>query len=186
MTTRINNSILLILIIVFNFNCSRDEQRNDNKLNLLKENESPLNIVNRTDTIKITVKIADCGEFGGHKEHLYIQRNNENNIYARFIVDSISCDTLLKHYGTPGFYEKNRIIIFDTIKILDLKEELQISQFVQRITELYLQDGIYSNHGDFYKIVNTQDYNPFQIYYWNSGNHKETYYYKVRKLFINN
>ena len=186
MNKKIKISILFIFLLAININCKTDEKttKESNILSLYGQNESPLNIVNRADTLKITVSIADCGEFGGHKEYIYIQRNNKDSIYARFIIDSISCDYILANYSTPGFFDKNRIIKLDTIKVLNLQDEIQISQFIQRLTELYLQDGLYSNHGDYYEVVNTEDYTPFQLHYWNSGNHKDTYYYKVRKLFI--
>ncbi len=195
MSKTINISILFLCLFLVNISCKTDDNtinetidktNNDtNTVNLFEPNDSPLNIVNRVDTLKITISIADCGEFGGHKEYIYIQRNKKDSIYARFIMDSISCDYVLENYSTPGFYDKGRIIKLDTVKILNLQDEIQISKFIQRLTELYLQDGFYSNHGNYYEVINTgREYAPFQLHYWNSGNLKDTYYHRVRKLFI--
>ncbi len=188
MSKTINISILFIFLLTININCKTDNRTNKetNIVNFFEPGDSPLNIVNRADTLKITISIADCGEFGGHKEYIYIQRDIKDSIYARFIIDSISCDYILENYSTPGFYDKNKIIKLDTMKVLNLQDEIQISHFIQRLTELYLQDGVYSNHGNYYEVINTgREYAPFQLHYWNSGNIKDTYYHKVRRLFLN-
>ena len=186
MSKTINISIFFVFLLAININCKTDDKTNKETdiVYFFEPDDSPLNIVNRADTLKITISIADCGEFGGHKEYIYIQRDIKDSIYARFIIDSISCDDILANYNSPDEYDKNKIIKLDTTKILNLQDEIQISQFIQRLTELYLQNGVYSNHGDYYVVENTEEFNPFQLHYWNSGNYKHTNYYKVRKLFI--
>ena len=57
MSKTFNISILFLFVFAVNINCETDDKTNNetNIVNLFEPNDSPLNIVNRADTLKITI-----------------------------------------------------------------------------------------------------------------------------------
>ena len=151
---------------------------------LLEEDLTPLESVNRRDTLIISFQGTDCGEWGGHRETLYIQRNEKNEIIARFLKDTVSCDIV--HKDGLGILDDNkRVVIVDMMKTLNGEEEKLITNFIQRITELYLKGPLFiTNSGNYYSIKNTN--NTMKIFFWNSGNALKTGYYQmINNIFEN-
>jgi hypothetical protein len=145
-----------------------------------EEYGSPLNIVNKDDTLKILIEASECGEWGGHRENILIQRNKDNKIFARFIMDTVPCDKIINAGGGLGVLDdKTRVIISDTTKMLSLMDEKIISMFLQKLLELYLKNERDANSGYKYYIINTDSTMNFK--YWNSGDCRDTYYRFVRK-----
>jgi len=144
-----------------------------------EERYRPLDVVDKSDTLKIIVEISDCGEWGGHKESIYLQRNNNNEIVARFIMDTVSCDKIVEVNGCGVLDDKERKKVLDVSKVINLEDEKLISIFLQRLIELSLRNEIDSNAGDMFHVINTNKEMYFT--YWNSGNCRDTYYEKVRK-----
>jgi hypothetical protein len=143
------------------------------------ERSRPLDVVNNTDTLKIIAEISDCGEWGGHRESIYLQRNRNREIIARFIMDTISCDKIIEKGGLGVLDDKARAIVLDTTKILKLEDEKLLSLFLQRLLELYLKAEMHSNGGNIFRVINTDS--ELNFTYWNSGNCRDTYYEKVRE-----
>ena len=189
------NEILRILVFIMSISlltACDSENNNGNKISETEkaisappkpceEYSSPLNIVNENDTLKIVVQRSDCGEWGGNKEYIYLQRNdrNSNKICARFILDSISCDQIIEKNGYGVLDDRLRQKIVDTSKILNINEEILISKMLQRILELYLKNEVHANAGSYFQISNSDG--TMNISYWNSGDCRDTYYYTTRK-----
>ncbi|GET34350.1 hypothetical protein PbJCM13498_32130 [Prolixibacter bellariivorans] len=147
-----------------------------------KDDLSTLRIVNIRDTLIIAFQGTDCGEWGGHRETIYLQRNKERKITARYLKDTVPCDIVEKH-GIGVLDDAKREVIVDTSKVLNTEEERQISNFIKRVSELYIEGGNwYWNFGDYYTIKNTNG--TFLLHYWNSGNNRETGYHNmIKKIF---
>jgi hypothetical protein len=140
---------------------------------------TPLNAVRFGDTLKIIVECSDCGEWGGHKESLTIQRYNDTNICVRFKMDTVNCHKIVEKNGFGVLDEKFRGIVLDTTKIITLADEKLISSFLQRLLELYLKNEMHSNAGTDYTVSTSKS--KFYLSFWNSGDCRDTYYQKVRK-----
>ena len=153
----------------------------DSKLirGICDEYSTPLNIINQKDMLKIVVQRSDCGEWGGNKEYIYLQRNDSDKICARFILDTISCDKIIEKNGYGVLDDSLRKIVVDTSKVLSINEEVLISKMLQRILELYLKNEVHSNAGSYFEISNSDG--TMNICYWNSGDCQDTYYYKTRR-----
>ena len=160
-------------------NCKNENQDDKNVPNICEEYSTPIDIVDRNDTLKIIVQCSDCGEWGGNKEYMYFQRNDNNQICARFILDTVPCDKIVEKDGFGVLDDRLRKIIVDTTKILNFEEEKLISQMLQRILELYLKNELHSNSGSYFQIENTDG--TLRINYWNSGDCLDTYYFKTRR-----
>ena len=162
---------------------STEENKGDGFADLLdleleEENLSPLESVNIRDTLIISFEGTDYGEWGGHRETILLQRNEENKIVARFLSDTVPFD-IIKSNGAGMLDNSKRVIVVDTIKTLNINEEEIIKEFIQRITELNLKGPlIYANAGNSYFIWNTNE--TLKIRFWNSGNALKTDYYQMK------
>lgn len=200
---------LILIAIVSLFSCQNTEMKNSTSLKDLRsqtyfpdfnENNSGLGkVVNKKDTLKILVEFTDLGEWGGHQEQIYLQRNSENNIIARFIKDSVSSENIKtffefsKNSNDTIFYsdidDSSRVIVLDTVKVLNENEENLINLFLHRVFELYLnQESLYSKDkeeiiyidaGEYIRISNSNS--SLDLNYWNEEESSNTWYGKVRK-----
>jgi hypothetical protein len=175
--------ISLILLFFLFFGCKSQNSKSDkSQIDIppapCEDRSNPLDIVRLDDTLKITIEFSDCGEWGGHKEMIYIQSNKQYDITARFIMDSVSCDKIVEKDGVGVLDDKNRHILIDTVKVLNNSDEKLFSLFFQRLVELYLKNEMHSNAGARYVVKNTN--NSFYIDYWNSGDCRDTYYGDIR------
>jgi hypothetical protein len=179
------SSIMLFLLMACNF-----ESKNGANLSIkdtikagppapCEEYSQPLDIIDNSDTLKILIESSDCGEWGGHRELIYLQRNSQSKIFARFIIDTVSCDKIVEKGGFGVLDDRTRVIVLDTSKLLSVENEKLISMFLQRLLELYLKDEMHANAGSVYQVINTDATLSFK--YCNSGDCRDTYYDKVRK-----
>jgi hypothetical protein len=180
--------ILFILLYSFLTACENKKDKvlkNTNSLSYTpglrapgEEYGSPLNIVNKSDTLKILIEASDYGEWGGHREKILIQRNQDNKIFARFIKDTVPYEVIEKG-GIGVLNDKLRVIVLDKTKLLNVNDEKLISIFLQRLLELYLKHEVHANSGTVYQVINTNS--TLNFTYWNSGDFRDTYYGIVRK-----
>jgi hypothetical protein len=123
-------------------------------------------------------KRQDYGEWGGHRETFFLQRNAENKIVARFLKDTVPFD-IIESNGAGMLDDSKRIIVLDTLKMLNINDEKLIKDFIQRITELNLKGPLFTaNAGNSYLIRNTNE--TLKIHFWNSGNTLKTDYYEMK------
>lgn len=202
---RLTKLILFLLTIFFLFiiySCDRISQ-NENPLKVEKiDNGSGLqypdfierniglgNVLNDSDTLKILIQFSDCGEWGGHRESIFLQRNQNNEASARFTMDSVSCSNI-KNYGNyAGIDDNKRIILIDKTKILTNADEKLMNIFLHRLLELYLNQEdlllndsiipIYKNSGSSIQVINSN--NTLNFIYINWDEMANTWYGKVRK-----
>ena len=160
-------------------------QTNLLKCSFLNDTVYPLEILNRNDTIIISYEGIDCGEWGGHKEIIYLNRDSLNNFIAHYIVDIVPCNDIIEKNGFGILNDEKRVIIIDTTVNLTFRNQILLNEFIQRIVELYLNPVVneIGNFGSYYLIRNTDL--TFSVLYLNSGEQMDTYYDKVRKEIFN-
>ncbi len=99
--------------------------------------------LSKNDTLIITGEYRECGEFGGHYEHIYIAKQR-NNLKCWLIIDP-SCIPVLSKIPSrvPGLeFEKNPFA--DTIS-LHKKEKKLILEYFQEFGILAVTSYGYSN-----------------------------------------
>lgn len=98
-------SILLFLIILILFGCNQNRDKKSSKvedsetIEFSEESVSPLEIVNKRDALIISFEGTECGEWGGHQETIFLQRQDNNKITARILVDEVPCDDIVEKDG---------------------------------------------------------------------------------------
>lgn len=145
---------------------------------------SPLASISWHDTLTFVVTFSECGEWGGHKECLKIQLDSASNLYARLVIDSVNCDSLVRYYPDDRVNKYSRQQVYDSIKYLTLEDELQVSKMLQRILEAHLEGGMLANFGDLY-VIKTSD-GSLNLTFWNSGDyHTIDFRERMDKIFGN-
>ena len=178
------------MICLFSLSCNNGDKSKSKGFQVsgssapCEERSKPLDIIGRKDTLKILMEFSDYGEWGEHKELIYLQRNKGHKVFARLIVDTVSCDKIVEKNGIGVVDDNNRHIIIDTTKILTVDDEKVFSIFLQRLLELYLKNEMHANAGAVYHVINTDKSLDFK--YWNSGDCRDTYYGKIREILIGN
>lgn len=171
--------LVCLLILMFTTNHCYCQNLNNRSWEFSENSSSPLEIINQRDTLIISFQASECGEWGGHHEFIFIQRQKDNEIAARIVIDTVTCNDIIEQNGLGILNPDNRRIIIDYTKILNSTDEQLISEFLQRLLELYLKPLVVGNFGNLYEVRNTN--NSLYFNYWNSGNIMDTHYSKLKK-----
>ncbi len=186
-------AVLLIGLILL-IACSGNNKKNQFSLTngtnnfIDSENDDLLGIVNKVDTLKIFVEFSEYGEWGGHRESIFLRRNENNKILAQLMIDSISCDKLTAIHSSADETDKYRIVVSEKEKILNYSEEKLISSFIERLLGLYLKNNylsraedslfIYKGSGTVFKVTNTNS--RFNLIFRNIDNYTNPKYSVIR------
>jgi hypothetical protein len=136
--------------------------------------------ISQLDTLQIQVEMSECGEWGGHKEKIYIHRRKDNNLYATYQRDTVPCGKIVSKNGVGVLDDKLRIITVDTTVQFKSEYEKNVKSFIKRIFKLSLKDQLpLSNFGDNYQIQKTDS--TFIIEYLNFSNKKNTHYQTLKQ-----
>jgi|GEM_PF-2586636 len=198
------NIILLALINIFAFSsCQQGNKKQDDTakkeelssfyFSYYKELKNVLGVVRWGDTLTITIHFSDCGEWGGHQEKI-ILFNNDNQVNARFVADTVNCDEDVVSKGNYAGVDNNITkVLIDSVKVLNITEEKMMNFFICRVFELYLDNFItywdaskdaneicvYSDSGKSINIENSDG--SFILQYRNIDELTQTYYGVIRK-----
>lgn len=80
----------------------------------------------QNDTLKLTARFSECGEFGGHKEKIQIYRNHKREYFAIFTKDSIDLDC-------SNDFEENAILIKDTVLKINISKEKLVLKYLNQL-----------------------------------------------------
>lgn len=176
--------ILVLLVLMTFFSCNQNQDKKTliiedfETIEYSEESVSPLEIVNKRDTLIISFEGTECGEWGGHQETIFLLRQDDNKIIARILIDEVPCDDIVERNGVGILNPEKRKTITDYTKVLEENDEKLFSDFLQRLMELYLKPLVLGNFGSFYKVKNTD--NSLNLRYWNSGNVMNTNYQTLK------
>jgi len=172
-------------IVVLLSYCETDKQKRFNEAVEIDSVVSPLASISWQDTLTVVVTFSECGEWGGHREHLSIQQDSASKLYARLVIDSVNCDSLVRYYPNETLKRYSRQQIYDSIKYLTLKDELLISGMLQKILEAHLEEGAFgANFGDLYTIKTSDG--SLNLIFWNNANDHTMDYRETRNIIFEN
>ncbi|MGV8830172.1 MAG: hypothetical protein ACWA6U_17830 [Breznakibacter sp.] len=205
MKQRTNSIRLIVFLNLFLLiSCLNKRTTNYSTLDFKEKGAGLERVINESDTLKIIVHFSECGEWGGHNEMILLQRTKTNEIEARLLVDTVSCDSIKDFiyfdlhtkdtFSYSAIEYKSRIRIIDITKTLTKNDEILINQFLHRIFELYLNQDrfkydenseiipIYRGSGRSIHIENSNS--TLKLDFSNIDESNNTWYWKVRlKIF---
>lgn len=115
-----------------------------------------------SDTLVLSARFADCGEFGGHREYLNIFSDKEKKL-CLLINKSIDCKKSYKDY----------VKIDSTLFELSEKNEQNILEYILELTEVSMfEQDLSRNYSNFYEMK------------LNSGLSGEPYFLKSPLMYV--
>ena len=92
----------------------------------MPEKKNPLGFLSQSDTLQLSARFSECGEFGGHKEKILIYSNYKKEYFAKFTKDSIDLDC-------PNDFEEKALIVQDTIIEINKSKEKLIGNYLNKL-----------------------------------------------------
>ena len=118
--------IFLTLCILIVGACSTQKKSNriyKRKFVLNSIDKNPLGFLYQNDTLVLSARFAECGEFGGHTEKISIFGTYKKEYFAIIVIDSIDINC-------PPNFEKNAIKIEDKLIKIDIKKEKAVLNYL--------------------------------------------------------
>jgi hypothetical protein len=109
-----------ILLLIFLASCLNQETLSLNELEI-DFFDSELNWASNEPVLKIYFESKECGEWGGHKEHLTVSKKNNRKYKLEYKKYKVNCDSIVKEFNGIGY-------IFRPINTLDSKKEIEIKK----------------------------------------------------------
>lgn len=136
---------LFLIVLAFSGCSSKKKEVSDIKLLLNNSIEkNPLGILYQTDTLRLTAKFSECGEFGGHKENIEIFCNYKREYFAKYVRNSINLDC-------PNNFEETAIIIKDTLFKIDCNKEKLVVKYLDKLYRRTVTPKMISHSNDYFK-----------------------------------
>ena len=135
-------SLLLLLA-----GCNEDGQNSEMNLSSPAESGAeinPLDFLFEVDTLTLSARFSECGEFGGHNERIDVFYNYSEQIhFVNYVVDSIDLNC-------PDGFEEGAIVKTDTMFKLTLENEYAIAQYLDNLYKRVLTRKSPSHANDYY------------------------------------
>lgn len=158
----------VIVIFISFFACDKkDQKQNDLKENNTKSNNYALGTLIRWDTLFISARFDECGEWGGHKEILEIFKK-EKDIYLNYKRNNVNCNKVDDIYNTKVF----------SVKEIKLNNQHQnaIKEYVYQLLQNKINEGYHEHSGKAFNVlkgdstffINVYDNNPKNPILYNS------------------
>ena len=100
--------------------------------------------IKQGDTLTLFAEFADCGEWGGHIEKVYLTKK-ENNLWVTFYKDTVSCD------NDPDATRKKCI---ENSKVLETADRNKVIEYIDSfIIASKTEQMPLSNASNYFKII---------------------------------
>jgi len=98
--------------------------------------------------LEISAKFAECGEWGGHEEKMFIYLRKDNNFYLKYKLWCADCDSLIEYKDEIGEYAAPYKYIVDSCQFkLNKNHKNAIYIFAQDLITAKFSEGI-PGHGN--------------------------------------
>lgn len=88
--------------------------------------KNPLGFLYQSDTLILTARFSECGEFGGHNEKIIFYCNYKREYFVRFTKDSIDIEC-------PIDFEEKAIIVKDTMLTITPQKEKLVLKYLNKL-----------------------------------------------------
>ena len=139
--------LLLLSLLPLLVGCNEGAQKSEIDISSPPEidtERNPLDFLFEVDTLTLSARFSECGEFGGHKERIDVFYNySEREHFANYVIDSIDIKC-------PEGFEEDAIIKTDTLFKLSLENEYAIVQYLDNLYKRVLIRKPPSHANDYY------------------------------------
>ena len=114
--------------------------------------------LSKTDSIYIAARFSECGEWGGHKEEIIIDADQNRNIYVHHKIYPYNCDSLEFYYANDNLEPS-----FNTTVSLTDEGRQSIRDYIQRLTQSKINEAFPGHAGNYFSII-TSDSTFIKVY----------------------
>lgn len=135
------------ILLVFIFGCRGNQIQNsevETKIQKIKFEapKNPLGFMYSHDTLILSARFSECGEFGGHTEVFKVFSKGEK-YFANYFKDSVTADC-------PYPVDENKIMVADTTFELQVKHEKFIVEYLEDLFQQSLKGKLGSHAVDIF------------------------------------
>jgi hypothetical protein len=146
----------LLLSIFFLLGCRQKSSRTSKKSH---SNIFSFLKLSQTDSIYITARFSECGEWGGHKEEIIINADERWNTYVHYKVFPYNCDSINFYYSNDNLLPK-----IDTIINLSDRGKQSIKEYIQRLAQSKVMEEFPGHAGDYFSVVTSDSALIIKVY----------------------
>ena len=139
--------ILSILILILGCSTNKKSQKKSLDLDKILKSSAkkyPLSFLYQADTLTLTARFCECGEFGGHKEKIKVFSNYKSEYFVKYIKDSIDINC-------PNDFDKNAVIIKDTLFKIDVYKQKQIVKYLDKLYKKTVNNYSLSSSNEYFE-----------------------------------
>jgi hypothetical protein len=111
------------------------------------------------NTFKIEARFSECGEWGGHKEEIFIFADSSRIFYATYKVFPFNCDSL-PYYD----YKENLTPTINKTIVLNETTKKSIIDYILRLTQSKITERFPGQAGNFFSVANSDSTFYIQVY----------------------
>ena len=129
--------------------CTHEQSRNtQNKSTYF--NSFELGAYNKNVNVRISARFNECGEWGGHKEEIFLTADKSENFFAEYHVFPYNCDSLMHEISS-----KNVVPTISKKITLNEKNKLAILRFLHDMMDAIITQDLISHAANNFTIANS-------------------------------
>jgi hypothetical protein len=102
----------------------------------------------KANSLLISARFSECGEWSGHKEEIIIDADKNGNFHAHYKVYPYNCDSLKYYYANENLKPK-----FDKTIELNDKRKQSIIDYIKRLTQSKITEQFPRHAGNIFSII---------------------------------
>ncbi|MFK7775355.1 MAG: hypothetical protein AB8F94_24660 [Saprospiraceae bacterium] len=144
--------------------------------------EEELNWVLDDPILRIYYESTECGEWGGHEEHIKVLRNNTKKYKLEYEKYQVDCDTMIKVFDGIGYLTRplSTLINKKEIEVNQNEKEAILDFLFDMVKSKFEEEGIVS-HSEIKLSISNSD---STFYIWKYGGNADDYHKLLKRLRI--
>ena len=122
------------------------------------------------DTLTLSARFDECGEWGGHKEMFVIYSSENHELLLDYTQDTVDC--------SKPYAKESRVVVVEKSQVLSEDAQKVIVEYLQNLVEESLKFNLGSHAGRYYS-ASTKDTSFIVTYHDDSDQWQE--YEKMKK-----
>ncbi len=173
---------LQILFIILVVSCQNKKTNTEKKLEI-NFFDKELSWASNEPVLKIYFETNECGEFGGHEEHMKISKKNTERYKLEYEKYQVNCDSMVNVFDGIGYLRRplNTLINKKEIEIDESKKQAILDFTNDMVKSKFNAEELISHSEIKMSIVNSDS----TFYIWKYGGSADRYYKLLKGLKIN-
>ncbi|MPQ49314.1 hypothetical protein GCQ56_20160 [Marinifilum sp. N1E240] len=149
--------LFLLPAFILLFSCTNSVNEKDNKIDFFPDDISGFQ--EERLVFEIKAGFSECGEWGGHKEKMFITARKDKEFYLKYELWCANCDSLIEHNDSLGTYTAPLMNLVDSSTIrLNNKHKEAVRKFTQDLVEAKFREIFPGHAGNSFEAYKYRGY----------------------------